>query len=41
MSEVIIAIIDRSEFFKAGVHQGLSEQQDFKLVDCNPDDEPL
>ncbi len=41
MSEVIVAIIDRSEFFKAGVHQGLSEQRDFKLVDCDPGDEPL
>lgn len=41
MSEVIIAIIDRSEFFKAGVRQRLSAQRDLKLMDCDPDDEPL
>ncbi|MGB6872650.1 MAG: response regulator transcription factor [Dehalococcoidia bacterium] len=41
MSEVIIAIIDRSEFFKAGVRQSLSAQRDFRLMDCDPDDEPL
>ena len=41
MSELIIAIIDRSEFFKAGVRQALSAQRDFKLVDCDPENEPL
>jgi DNA-binding NarL/FixJ family response regulator len=41
VSEVIVAIIDRSEFFKAGVRQRLSAQRDFKLVDCDPDAEPL
>jgi len=41
VSEVIIAIIDRSEFFKAGVRQRLSAQRDLKLMDCDPDDEPL
>jgi two-component system response regulator DegU len=41
LNEVIIAIIDRSEFFKAGVRQKLSAQRDFRLMDCDPDDEPL
>ena len=41
MSEVIIAIIDRSEFFKVGLRQRLSSQRDFRLMDCDPDDEPL
>ena len=41
MNEVIIAIIDRSEFFKAGVRQRLSAQREFKLMDCDPDGEPL
>jgi len=41
VSELIIAIIDRSEFFKAGVRQALSAQRDFKLVDCDPENEPL
>ncbi len=41
MSDTTIAIIDRSEFFRAGVRQKLSSQQDFRLIDCDPDKEPL
>lgn len=39
--DTTIAIIDRSEFFRAGVRQKLSSQQDFRLIDCDPDKEPL
>ena len=41
VNEVVIAIIDRSQFFRAGVRQRLSAQRDFRLMDCDPDDEPL
>ena len=41
MSDITIAIIDRSEFFRVGVHQQLSVQQDLRLLDCDPDKEPL
>jgi two-component system response regulator DegU len=41
MSEIIIAIIDKSELFRAGVQQRLSVQRDFRLMDCDPDWEPL
>jgi len=41
MDEVIIAIIDRSELFKAGVRLSLSVQRDFRLLDYHPDCEPL
>lgn len=41
MSEVTIAVIDRSEFFRTGVRQKFSVQQDFRLMDCDPDKEPL
>jgi two-component system response regulator DegU len=41
VGEITIAIIDRSEFFKVGVHQALSAQRDFRLLDCDPDHEPL
>jgi two-component system response regulator DegU len=41
MSDITIAIIDRSEFFKVGVRQQLSGQQDLRLIDCDPDKEPL
>ena len=41
MSDITIAIIDRSEFFRVGVRQQLSGQQDLRLMDCDPDKEPL
>ena len=41
MSEVTIAIIDRSELFKAGVGQQLSTQRGFRFMDCDPDTDPL
>ena len=41
MSEINIAIIDRSELFKAGVRQKLSTQRDFRLMDSDPDSELL
>ena len=41
MSEITIAIIDRSQFFRDGLRQNLSSQQDFRLLDYDPDKEPL
>ena len=41
MSYITIAIVGRSEFFRAGIHQQLSGQQNFRLMDCDPDKEPL
>jgi two-component system response regulator DegU len=41
VSEVTVAIIDSSEFFRAGVRQKLSAQRDFRLMDCGLDEEPL
>ncbi len=41
MEKIIIAIMDRSQFFRTGLRQNLSEQIDFQLLDCDPDSEPL
>jgi DNA-binding NarL/FixJ family response regulator len=41
MSRVTVTIIDRSEIFRAGMHQKLSSQPDFRLIDCDPDQGPL
>ena len=41
MSEINVAIIDRSELFKAGVRQKLATQRDFRLMDSDPDSELL
>ena len=41
MSEITIAIIDRSKFFRDGLRQNLSSQPDLRLIDCDPDGEPL
>ena len=36
MEIINVLIIDRSEIFKAGIYQKLSPQRDFKLLDCDP-----
>jgi DNA-binding NarL/FixJ family response regulator len=41
MKRIIIAIMDRSQIFRNGLRQNLSTQQDFQLLDCDPDGEPL
>ena len=41
MNELTIAIIDRSQLVRDGLRQNLSSQQDFRLIDCDPDKEPL
>ena len=41
MSSITILIIDRSEIFRAGIIQKLSSQPDFRLLDCDPGQEPL
>ena len=41
MSEFTVAIINKSEFFRAGVRQILAAQQDLRLMDCDLDNEPL
>ena len=41
MSEITIAIMDRSQFFRDGLRQNLSSQRDLRLIDCDPDSEPL
>jgi len=34
-------IIDKQAFFRAGMRQALSQQSDFKILDCDPAQEPL
>ncbi len=41
MSGITVMIIDKQAFFRAGVRQALSQQSDFKILDCDPADEPL
>ncbi len=41
MGKITVAIIDKSEFVRAGIHQALSTQRDFSLLDCDPDNELL
>ena len=40
-NEITIAVIDKSEFFRVGIRQQLHAQNDFRLLDCDPDYEPL
>jgi two-component system response regulator DegU len=41
LGRIIIAVMDRSQFFRDGLRKNLSEQQDFRLLDCDPESEPL
>jgi DNA-binding NarL/FixJ family response regulator len=37
MDKIVVMVIDKQEFFRTGVRQALSEQQDFELFDSTPD----
>ena len=41
MNGITIMIIDKQAFFRAGMRQALSKQSDFKILDCDPAQEPL
>jgi DNA-binding NarL/FixJ family response regulator len=41
MNSITVLIIDRSEIFRAGICQKLSPQSDFRLLDCDPEQDPL
>ncbi len=41
MDKITVLIIDEQEFFRAGVRQVLSQQADFKVMDCDPTQKPL
>jgi DNA-binding NarL/FixJ family response regulator len=36
-----VMIIDKQAFFRAGVCQALSQQADFEILDCDPNDDPI
>ena len=41
MSKVTVMIIDEEAFFRVGVRQVLSQESDFKILDCDPNQDPL
>ena len=41
MDKITVMIIDEQAFFRAGVRQALSQQSDFKILDCDPAQDPL
>ena len=41
MAKITIMIIDKQAFFRVGVCQALSQQTDFELLDCDPNDDSL
>ena len=40
MDKTIVMIIDKQAFFRVGVRQALSQQADFEILDCDPNDDP-
>ncbi len=41
MNKVTVMIIDEEAFFRVGVRQVLSQESDFKILDCDPTQDPL
>ena len=41
MKNILVMIIDKQAFFRAGVCQALSQQPDFEVLEGAPDDNPL
>ncbi len=41
MNKIIVMIIDEQPFFRTGVRQVLSQESDFKILDCDPIQDPL
>jgi DNA-binding NarL/FixJ family response regulator len=41
MNKVTVMIIDEEAFFRVGVRQVLSQEADFKVLDCDPNQDPL
>jgi len=41
VDKITVIIIDEQELFRAGVRQILSQQPDFKIIDCDPSQQPL
>ena len=41
MNKITVMIIDEQAFFRAGVRQALSQQSDFKILDCDPSQDLL
>jgi len=41
VDKITMIIIDEQAFFRAGVRQALSQQPDFKVLDCDPTQDPL
>ncbi|MBA7565267.1 Transcriptional regulatory protein DegU [subsurface metagenome] len=41
MNEIAVVIIDKQAFFRSGVHQALSEQAGFRVLEGAPNDETL
>ena len=41
MDKITVMIIDEEAFFRAGVRQALFQQPDFKILDCDPAQDPL
>ncbi len=41
MAKITVIIIDEQAFFRAGVHQALSQNADFQVLDCDLTQDPL
>jgi DNA-binding NarL/FixJ family response regulator len=41
VDKITVLIIDEQPFFRAGVRKALADQTDFRILDCDPTDDPM
>lgn len=41
MDKITVMIVDKQAFFRVGVRQALSQQPDFTILECDPNDDPI
>ena len=41
MNKITVMIIDEEVFFRVGVREVLSQESDFRILDCDPNQDPL
>jgi DNA-binding NarL/FixJ family response regulator len=41
VEKITVLIIDEQPFFRAGVRKALTEQTDFRILDCDPTEDPM
>ena len=41
MDKIVVTIVDKQALFRVGVRHALSQQPDFEVFDCSPNENPI